>query len=266
MKKVDSHTHSEHSADGHVPISEMVETAVRSGGKYLCITDHLDLDALQDYNNAPKGWTQLDVKAYEADLLCERERAPKGFYLGFGVEVGFDENTYDGYEKIINELSFDAVINSVHFVEGYDVYFADYFNDRTKSDAYGAYLKKVRQSLDVPYKYDIVGHIGYCVRNAGYADKLMHYAEFEELLEPILKRIIELGKTLEVNTHHALCPNEEILKKYYEFGGRKVSFGSDAHRGDVYKDFDETVKMLKSIGFKGFTYFINHEEHFEPFD
>ena len=87
-----------------------------------------------------------------------------------------------------------------------------------------------------------------------------------EALPKIKDFIIELGKTLEVNTHHALCPNEEILKKYYEFGGRKVSFGSDAHRGDVYKDFDETAKMLKTIGFKGFTYFINHEEHFEPFD
>ena len=265
MKKVDSHTHSEYSADGSVKISDMVSKAIEGGGKYLCITDHLDLDALQEYNNAPTGWTQLDLPAYERDLFSEKDKLDE-FYLGFGIEAGYDENTSMEYKKIIDSKPFDAVINSVHFVEGYDVYFPDFFSGRHKNDAYRAYLKKVQKSLDVPYHYDIVGHIGYCVRNACYEDKIMHYEEFEDLLEPILKKIIELGKTLEVNTHHALCPNEEILKKYYAFGGRKISFGSDAHRGDVYKDFDKTVEMLKAIGFSGFTYFKRHEENFEKFD
>ncbi|MGN0796130.1 MAG: histidinol-phosphatase HisJ family protein [Christensenellales bacterium] len=269
MRKVDSHTHSEFSADGSVKISEMVNRAIADGGRYLCITDHFDLDALKEYNNAPDGWTQLNLPAYEKNLYEARKESEKHseeFYLGFGIEAGYDENAKDDYKKIIDEKPFDAVINSVHFVEGYDVYFPDFFLGREKDDAYRSYLKKVYKSLDVSYHYDIVGHIGYCVRNAKYEDKIMHFDEFSDLLEAILKKIIALDKTLEVNTHHALCPNEEILKKYFEFGGRKISFGSDAHRGDVYKDFDKTVEMLKGIGFSGFTYFKRHKECFEKFD
>ena len=268
--KTDSHSHSIFSPDGHIPISEMAKRAIEANGSYLAVTDHCDRDVLQEGNNAPDGWGQLELAAYFEEYKKVKneisQKENKDFYLAFGIEAGYDEAASKDYVEIIKQYPFDVVINSVHFVEGYDVYFPMIFDKYPKDRAYTLYLEKVLKSLDVEYRYDIVGHIGYCTRNASYPDPVMHYDEFEELLEKILKKIIEKGKTLEVNTHHALCPNREILEKYYAFGGRKISFGSDAHRGDVYKDYDETVALLKGIGFKGFTYFIKGQENFAPFE
>ena len=268
--KTDSHSHSIFSPDGHIPISEMAKRAIEANGSYLAVTDHCDRDVLQEGNNAPDGWGQLELAAYFEEYKKVKheisQKENKDFYLAFGIEAGYDEAASKDYVEIIQKYPFDVVINSVHFVEGYDIYYPMIFDKYPKEKAYSLYLEKVLKSLDVEYRYDIVGHIGYCTRNASYSDPVMHYGEFEELLEKILKKIIEKGKTLEVNTHHALCPNREILEKYYAFGGRKISFGSDAHRGDVYKDYDETVALLKGIGFKGFTYFIKGQENFAPFE
>jgi len=45
-------------------------------------------------------------------------------------------------------------------------------------------------------------------------------------------------------------PAEPILRRYYELGGRKISFGSDAHLTERIGDKrEEVMEMLKKIGF-----------------
>ena len=40
------------------------------------------------------------------------------------------------------------------------------------------------------------------------------------------------------------------MRRYYQLGGRKISFGSDAHGPDrIAEKWDEVVAMLKNIGF-----------------
>ncbi|NLZ25286.1 MAG: histidinol-phosphatase HisJ family protein [Clostridiales bacterium] len=263
--KVDSHSHSKFSPDGHAEIAEMAAKAKELGAGYLAITDHCDKDALQPGNEVPVPWRQLDIDAYYSDYKMVKA-GERELYLAFGIEAGYDHRAEKLYREIIDKYPFDVVINSVHFVEGWDVYFPYFFEGKTKDVAYRMYFEKVYESLFADYPYDIVGHIGYCVRNAPYPDPVIHYEDYSDLLEPILRTIIRLGKTLEVNTHHDMCPNIEILKKYYEFGGRKISFGSDAHRGDVLKDYDKVSKTLKEIGFTHYTYFKQHIEEYEPIE
>lgn len=91
-------------------------------------------------------------------------------------------------------------------------------------------------------------------RQAPYPDKEIRLSESGEKIDRILKRIIASDKTLEVNTNHGLNPNAEILARYFELGGRNVSFGSDAHHGGLCDGWDEAVKVLKDIGFPSFPY------------
>lgn len=109
-----------------------------------------------------------------------------------------------------------------------------------------------------------MAHIGYVTRNAPYAKKALFYADFPEKFDAILHGIIERGKALEVNTHTTLYPSEEILRKYYEYGGRKISFGSDSHHAELCKDYEKTCAMLKEIGFTHFSVFTAHEEELVP--
>ena len=56
--------------------------------------------------------------------------------------------------------------------------------------AYEDYLACVRASLDAPYPYDIVGHIGYVSRNAPYENKKLRYDDYVAQLNDILETVI----------------------------------------------------------------------------
>ena len=70
---------------------------------------------------------------------------------------------------------------------------------------------------------------------------------------------IKKNKILEVNTAtknlpQISLPNQQLLQRYYDLGGRNISFGSDAHETSRILDkFEDVVCMLKKIGFTYFT-------------
>ena len=265
MIYVDTHTHTINSPDGHDPIISMVKEAQRLGLSYLCTTDHLDYDLKYGKNRTPIPWNHIDLEKYKAEWI-EAKKQATGFDLCFGIEAGFDDNKYvqEKYIETINKYDFDEVINSVHFVNGMDVYFPMAFFFKTKKKMYGDYLDKVIRSLDAPYQYDIIAHVGYVTRNAPYKDKSLSYDDFPDKFDAILKGVIEKGKALEVNTHHDMNPIREVLERYYELGGRKISFGSDSHRMQLIKDYDVTCDILRDIGFTHFSTFYKHKEKLVP--
>ena len=147
----------------------------------------------------------------------------------------------------------------MHTCLGKDCYFADFFAGKSKQYAYNAYLYRVLESLDAPYRYDIVAHVGYCSRNATYPDPKLRYEDYADVLDEILKRIIARGKILEVNSSaktagSPFIPDTDILERYFELGGRMVSFASDAHDTTRIADRrDIVVAALKKIGFTHLT-------------
>jgi histidinol-phosphatase (PHP family) len=151
----------------------------------------------------------------------------------------------------------DFVINSIHCDGGRDYAYSSITQD--KPTLYGRYLRLIRESLDAPYPYDIVGHIGYVMRYAPFDDKEIDLNEFKKPLDDILTTIIQKDKILEVNTSsyglsQSSLPGEPLLSLYYKLGGRKISFGSDAHKTDRLADkFEATASMLKGIGFEYLT-------------
>lgn len=262
---VDSHVHTKNSPDGRDPMPRIVAEAKEKGLTYLCTTDHLDYDLKFGDNRAPMPWDHIDLDKYYAEWK-EAAREAESFDFRFGVEAGFDNdgNVIKKYMEAFDKYPFDAVINSVHFVGGWDVYFPNAFLFKSMKKMYGDYLDKILLSLDAPYKYDIVAHVGYITRNAPYVNKSLDYADFPEKIDAILRGVIERGKALEVNTHHDLTPTLEILRRYYELGGRKISFGSDSHRAELCKDFAVTSALLREIGFTHFSVFTQHKEELIP--
>ena len=117
------------------------------------------------------------------------------------------------------------------------------------------YLGVIRRSLDAPYPYDVVGHIGYIARYVPYADRSFSLEEFGAEIDDILLTIIAKDKILEVNSASKMqetmtLPSENILRRYYELGGRKISFGSDAHFKERIADKrEEVADVLRRIGF-----------------
>ena len=259
MILTDVHNHSAYSPDGISPLADMVASAAAKGLRYFGIAEHFDYDyraenVLIDGQSPPV----IDAEAYfrEARALQSRFESDT-FRLLVGGELGYSPlpSAHEEYAAVIARFAPDFLVNSVHTVDGQDCYFSEYFETKPKSVAYGRYLERVRASLDVPYPYDIVAHLGYCTRNAPYEDKRLYSDGLCGLVDDILRTVIQKQKLLEVNSSvsgpNARClPDEEVLRRYFELGGRLISFASDAHATDrIACRRAETAELLKRIGF-----------------
>ena len=254
----DMHTHTTFSHDGKNTPAEMLEAAQKNGLAFYGVSDHFDYDydfSLMD--EAERIATQNgDTAEYFHTLRHLQEDYEGVMNVAVGAEFGYSEKpeVWGRYLSTYEKRRPDFVINSVHGVGGRD--YARYQFVGDKKEIYGAYLKLVRKSLDAPYPYDIVGHIGYIARYVPFADRKLSLEEFGDEINDILKTIIKKGKILEVNSANKTLENRtlpawEIVERYFALGGRKVSFGSDAHFvGRIADKRGEVVEMLKKIGFE----------------
>ena len=273
MILTDIHVHSEYSSDGESPLSEVLDEARGRGISYLGIAEHFDYDynALGLRINGEPAFTDAESYFAEGRRL---QRGSGNVKLLLGCEMGYSPSPEVArqYEEVINKYSPDFVVNSVHTCGNHDCWFQDYFAGKDKFTAYKEYLLRVKESLSAPYSYDIVGHIGYVSRNAPYPDPKLRYADFKELYDEIFKKIIELNKILEVNSsvRTAGCahlPDGDALARYFELGGRKVSFSSDAHnKRNLCRGREEAVRTLRQTGFTYLTVPCRGEEIIVPLD
>ncbi len=259
----DIHTHSQYSFDGKSALSEMLQTACSKGLAFYGVSEHFDYDAF-----VFRGANQVaDSERYFHDARHLQEDYEGCMNVAIGAEFGYadDKRVQAFYQSVCEKYRPDFAVNSVHALRGDDYSQRKPFYQtgeggeilRRKEEVYREYLRLVRRSLDAPYAYDIVGHIGYLTRYAPYADREMRYADYATELDEILKKIIQKDKILELNAARgakAFLPSEGILARYFALGGRKVSYGSDAHEvGRIAYARDEATALLKAIGFTHLT-------------
>lgn len=262
MLLTDIHNHSKFSADGVSPLEDMVQTAKSKGLRYFGISEHFDRDyaALGLKINGIEPFTDADAYFKKAAELKQKYNDDNFTFLA-GGEFGFNQSDkcIEEYLQLIEKYSPDFVVNSIHTVDGRDCWYPNYFEGKTKERAYRAYLQAVLDSLSAPYRYDIVAHLGYCARNATYPDPKLRYEDFRDILDEILHTVVQKGKILEVNSSTRgagsdFLPDTDILARYFELGGRLISFGSDAHATDRICDKrDRAVAALRYIGFTQIT-------------
>ena len=253
MTLTDLHSHSTFSTDGKSQLVDMVNTAKAKGLRYYGVSEHFDLD---EYSIRLYG--SIDEKAYFARAReLQRQLNSDGFTFLVGGEFNYvsDKRVLDKFLAIMARYKPDYVINSVHIVDGEECFRREYFQDKTKQYAYSRYLEQVAKSLDAPYKFDIVGHLGYVSRNSPYEDGKIRYVDFANLYDAILTKIVHMGVILEVNSSTRgagsdFLPDVDVLARYYELGGRKISLGSDAHYTSRIADKrEQAAELLKNIGF-----------------
>lgn len=262
MILTDVHTHSTFSTDGKSTLAEMVAAARDAGARYYGVSEHFDFDYVVlglKIHGAVLPYTDADD--YFAAIRAMQRKNDERFTLLAGGEYGFCPlpQCAEEYARLNETYSPDFVVNSVHTVDGHDCYFPDYFEGKEKPYAYSRYLEQVRKSLEVPYSYDIVAHLGYVSRNAPYEDKKLRYEEFPELIDDILRAVIAKDKILEVNSSSRgagsdFLPDTDILERYFQLGGRSLSFASDAHHvSRVCAGREGVAAALKQIGFTHIT-------------
>ena len=257
MILTDLHTHSTFSSDGKSPLEDMIKTAKAQGLLYYGVSEHFDLD---EYSINLYGLIDQDAYFSRARELQSKFNDSKFTFLA-GGEFNYvsDERVHEKFFRVFKQYQPDFVINSVHVVDGEECYRKEYFTGKQKEYAYSRYLKQVLNSLDAPYHYDVVGHLGYVSRNAPYTDRKIRYLDYADLYDEIFRKIIQRKVILEVNSSargagSEFLPDTDVLRRYFELGGRKVSFGSDAHWTErIAEKYELVCTILKEIGFTHLT-------------
>lgn len=137
--RCDTHVHTRNSHDGKLPIATIVDLAKAQGLCYLATTDHLDYDFEYGKNRAPIKWPALNLEEYQKEWQTAKSALDNDesntLNLCFGIEASYDKSALakQKYKETIAKYPFDVVINSVHCVDGYDVYFKMAFCSNAKN-------------------------------------------------------------------------------------------------------------------------------------
>jgi len=249
------------------PVSACMR-ALEIGLTGITFTDHLDYD-YPGFGNE----FNIDFDAYSKSMDDLKEKFKDKLTVLKGIEVGIQPHTIEDTKKALQSSNFDFVISSVHIIDRQDPYVGEYYKTRTKHEAYLRYLQEIVYSLNHFDDFDILGHIDYIIRYGCYDDRSLAYDEFIDTIDEILKRLVQLGKGMEVNTRSyrdkegikTPVYDIKILKRYKELGGEIITLGSDAHSIDSigYK-FDYFKEMIKNAGFKYTAYFTERKPNFIP--
>lgn len=264
---IDVHIHTEYSSDSSEPMENYIKKAISLGkSNIIGFTEHFDFDYA--YENVLA--TYVDFVGFFQEIAEMKKKYEGQIKILVGAEFGYssNRNSMALSNMIYDKYNLDYAINSIHLSRGEDLWFDEYFQNKTKKQAFEQYLNSVLESLETETQYHIVAHLGYCQRKAPYQDKIMRYEEFSDLLDAIFKKMISKGKILEINTSTRgvcdLIPSREMLERYYQLGGRLITFSSDAHAlGRLFDRYEYVCEVAKSIGFENFAYVENGKICFE---
>ncbi len=243
----DLHVHTSFSTDSEESLDNAVKAAISAGLTTLCITEHMDMDY-------PTGEFQLDTAAYREALFSAKERYSDRIELLFGVELGLMAYLAPRLYEYTKAYAFDFIIGSSHLVDGIDPYYPGYFDKLGDKEGIRKYFQSILDNIAAFDDFDVYGHLDYVVR---YSDAKSYLpSEYSDMMDEILKKLISMGKGIELNTaglKYGLGwahPHPEVLKRYRELGGEIITVGSDGHKGEhIAYDFDKATEILKAAGF-----------------
>lgn len=268
----DCHMHTEFSTDSQASVRSMLDAAAERGLDAVCITDHMDLDfPPQEGEVIAPGETPFlfDADAYFRTLDPLKEAYRGRLDVRIGIEIGLQPHLGERYRELTHACPFDYVIGSVHLVRGLDPYYGKPFEGRPDAEAYREAFVETLRCLDGVSDFDALGHLDYVVRYGKHQAEEYSYRMFADEIDAILKKLIDMGKALEMNTaglKYGLGfpnPHPDVLKRYRELGGEMVTVGADGHRPEhVAWDFDRAGGLLKSCGFWYYTEFIGRRPSF----
>lgn len=269
MISSDFHLHSSFSSDSKTALEQQIIYAINSGIlKELCITDHMDFD----FPVNKDGYTFLfDMKEYLAEINRLRSIYSPDIQITTGIELGLLPHLYETLTAFLKEYGskLDFIIGSSHLVKGLDPYEPEFFEKYGEKEGIRLYLETIVNNIDAFMDFDVYGHLDYVVRYAPNKEKKYCPADYMDIYDIILKKLIQNGKGIELNTAGLKAglpfahPHPDVLKRYFELGGEIITVGSDAHQPvHLAYCFDQAEHMLKAAGFTYYTVFHNRKPEF----
>ena len=242
----DYHMHSTVSFDGHDSGLAMAVAAKAAGLKEICFTDHIDHDC-----DAEGQSMVFDHGVYSAEY---DNLEVDGLLIRRGVEYGLKPYNKETMQKDLQLRNFDFVLGSVHFVNEQDIYYKEFWQDKTVEQAVQLFLEETLKCVQHHDDYDVLGHLSYICKARAHPDpKPLYLKDHREIVDEILKILVQKGKGMEINTSGVdrcgdFLPREEFFRRFKELGGEIVTIGSDAHNTQRVGQYaGQACEMMKDI-------------------
>ena len=261
---IDCHVHTARCGHGEGSAAEYVAAARTKGIGVLTFTEHLplpeSLDPCREYSMAEH---ELPAYLHEIGVLASASQtAPARPTVLTGIEADWLPSHLPHVERLLSAFSFDLVLGSVHFLEGWafdDPRLMQQW-DRADVDAvweqyFGLLVDAARSGL-----FDAMAHPD-LVKKFGYRPTF----DPRELYEAAAGAFAATGTAVELSTAGLRKPVGELYPSM-EFltacarAGVPATLGSDAHRPDeVGAGFEMAREALEAVGYDRLVYFVGRE-------
>ena len=261
----DCHIHTNFSSDSKALPEDQILSAQQKGLSYICFTDHEDMDYFR-----PNEF-QLDLPIYTSYMEQLRSSYAHKVNIGIGIEVGLQPHLTKQLPQFLSAYPFDFIIGSSHMVQHMDPYFPEFWENGDEKQCILSYYEDTLKNIQTFDCFDVYGHIDYIIRYRPDKSKPYCYKDYADILDEILRQLIQKGKGIECNTagfkYGLGQPNPEpnLLSRYQELGGEILTIGSDAHQPEhIAYDFSKLPPLLKKCGFRYYTIFRERKPEFFP--
>lgn len=261
----DYHVHTGFSDDSTYPLRQVALDAVRLNLDEVCFTEHVDYGVKPEWNQ-PDGArfedghpvTNCPYVPYLTELDRVREELGDRITLRAGLELGVQSSTVKQNHALVRTLGerLDFVICSIHQVDNREFWNGDYQRGRTQEEINRAYYEELLAVVECFRDYTVLGHLDLIRRYDPFGD--YPFGRVRDLVAAILRRVIDDGKGIEVNTSgiryglDGFQPSRQVLELYRDLGGTVVSVGSDSHRPEhLGSHLRLAYRELEELGFAG---------------
>lgn len=219
----DTHLHTDFSTDSEMKAKDLFALSKKENLGFI-ITEHMDLH-----------YPKPDLFVFSVEDYFQKFQDYRNPNFLLGIEIGLRPDCLAENRQLAENRSFDFVIGSIHVVNELDLYYKPFYAHKDKQAAYLTYFSAMLRCLKETDFIDTLGHIDYIARYAPYDDPEVHYHEFAEAIDAVLRLVADKGIALEINTRRLnerkviedLLP---IYRRFHAVGGEYVTLGSDAHR------------------------------------
>lgn len=258
----DLHNHTLYSHDSKTLPEELCRTAVSNGLRGIALTDHCDIGFCETMDVVSPV-----LRSAQAANELKGSFASQLTVLA-GVELGEAIWYPEVAERVRNGAEYDVILSSVHAVRSrisrtvYSRLDFSLFSEEQIREYLYDYFTDVLENVQ-RQDFDILPHLTCPLRYiCGKYGRKVDLSPYADLVDEILNTVIQRQIALEVNTSgldtsfSELFPNVSILRRYFDLGGRILTFGSDAHTSDrTGYGFARLTAILDEIGFSEAYYF-----------
>ncbi len=259
----DYHIHTPRCGDSEGDYEEYIEEALRKNLSEIGFSGHspqyfLSKELRKRESAIPE--EELELYIHEVETLQAKYR--QSITIRIGLEVDFIPGKEDDLLPIIQIHSWDYLLLSVHYLDGWAFDHPKYisrYQEENINEIYRRYYRTLKAGVETGF-FDIVAHFD-LPKKFGFVPT-EPIEEEEEVLQACQKK----DMVLEVNTAGFYKPIGEaypsfpILQKAQSIG-LKICLGSDAHKPlSVGQSFDQALNMIRKAGFQSLTAFKKREK------